>query len=611
MASKYLNRPTPKFPLLPTLTASIGVLVLIAVGSVMATNWISDRIILQELASRLVNRVLGAEDMALRRELNEATRQADFIAEAIKDKRYQFADPNLGDFLSGTIAAASEVDGLFLSDPHGSGWRVLRGAADKTYQLDHVDISGNRELTEIADEISRHKDPYWGPPVYGESRQATYLNYRVPIWRDNTYLGYVAIGISTRSLSMLARQMSEPPRSVAFMLYGNDRVLAHTLMTEGTAGRSKANPLPPLAAFGDPVIANFYKLPPLHTIFLKPIAGILVREPVVDGERYIVVARQISDYGEMPITVGAYFLRRAIDAPVLVLYRATLIAIALLGLSLIAAALMARAIVRPISRAAKGAAAISNLDFDQVAPLSGGVFREIHNLAQAFNTMLDGLKAFGRYVPRTLVARLVKEGRIGAGIEERVLAIMFTDIVSFTTACEKMSATEVAEFINQHLALVSACVEQEGGTIDKFIGDAVMAFWGAPGRADNPAASACLAATAIQRELAADNQRRAAKGLDPVRIRIGIHMGPVVVGDIGSPNRINYTIVGDAVNATQRLESLGKTIDPNAESIALVSKEIFDALPSGFRLEPQGTHLVKGKLEGLEVYRLVGGPEGR
>jgi class 3 adenylate cyclase len=176
-----------------------------------------------------------------------------------------------------------------------------------------------------------------------------------------------------------------------------------------------------------------------------------------------------------------------------------------------------------------------------------------------------------RYVPRTLVMRLVKEGRVGFGSEERVLAIMFTDIASFTSMCETMSAGEVAAFINQHLSLVSACVEQAGGTIDKFIGDAVMAFWGAPGRVENPAASACRAAVAIQHALAADNKRRAAEGLAPVRIRIGIHMGPVVVGDIGAPNRINYTIVGDTVNAAQRLESLGKTVDPNAEAITLVS----------------------------------------
>jgi len=158
-------------------------------------------------------------------------------------------------------------------------------------------------------------------------------------------------------------------------------------------------------------------------------------------------------------------------------------------------------------------AAIGKLDFDEVLPLAGSYFREINTLAHSFNAMLDGLRAFGRYVPRTLVMKLVKEGRFGSQTEERVLAIMFTDIVSFTSTCEKMSATDVASFINQHLSLVSSCVLQENGTIDKFIGDAVMAFWGAPGRIDNPAASACRAAVAIQRALAADNKRRIAAGL--------------------------------------------------------------------------------------------------
>jgi adenylate cyclase len=186
---------------------------------------------------------------------------------------------------------------------------------------------------------------------------------------------------------------------------------------------------------------------------------------------------------------------------------------------------------------------------------------------------------------------------------------MFTDIAGFTTACEKMTASQVAGFINQHLALVADCVEREGGTIDKFIGDAVMAFWGAPGRVDNPAASACRAAIAIQQSIAADNERRIAGGLEPIRIRIGIHLGAVIVGDIGSPNRINYTIVGDTVNATQRLESLGKVVDPDAESITLISRNIHEMLPGGFRCISRGTHLVKGKHEGLDVYQLIGGPK--
>jgi len=595
---------------MPTLVLSIGLLVLLSVGSILAVNWITGRSIVQEFATRLIARVLATQEMALRRHLDAAVDRATFIARAIGDGRYQFSDPALGDFVSGTIAAAPQIGGFILADPSGKGPRVGRGASNTEFRLDHLDIIGDRQLAEIADEIRVRKDPYWGPPVYRETTQTTSLNYRVPIRNGDVYAGFLTVAISTRALSILSKELSNPPRSMAFMLYGQDRVLAHPRMAHGSRQQSEDAPLDMLRTFGDQVIANFSSLPPLDEAGISPPAGALARQHTVDGEPYFIFAREISSYGDLPITIGTYFQARAVDAPVQLFYWASIIALALLGVSLVAAALMAGAITGPIRRAARGAAAIGSLDFDKVAPLARSRFREINDLAQSFNAMLDGLRAFGRYVPRTLVTRLVKEGRIGAGSEERELAIMFTDIVGFTAACEKMSAGEVAEFINQHLALVSACVEREGGTIDKFIGDAVMAFWGAPARAENPAASACRAATAIQGAIAADNEQRITNGLEPVRIRIGVHMGRVVVGDIGAPNRINYTIVGDAVNATQRLESLGKVIDPDAESITLISREISEALPDGFQLISCGTHLVKGKHDGLDVYQLVSRPKG-
>jgi adenylate cyclase len=595
--------------LLPTLVMSIGILVLLSVGSVLIVNWIADRRIVREYTSRLIARNLSAEERSLRGHLDAAINQGDFIAAAIGTGRFQFGEPALADFVSGTLAAAPQVYGLIVCNRNGEALRAVRGAAGTEFEIDHFNVMADSQFAALADQIRTRKYPYWGTPIYRAQWQETFLNYFVPIWSGGTYMGFAAIGITTRALSTLAKELSDPPRSVSFMLYGQDRVLAHPLMTEGSPRQPENTSFPLLRNFGDPVIENLGNLPPVHEIGLAPPAGVLAREPSVGGERYFVFAREVTDYRELPITVGMYFLKRAVDGPIRLFYWATILALGLLGLSLIVAALMAGAIARPIRRAAKGATAIGNLDFDEVAPLSGSYFREINGLARSFNAMLDGLRAFGRYVPRTLVMKLVKEGRLGSGTEERVLAIMFTDIVSFTSTCEKMSATEVAEFINQHLSLVSSCVEHEGGTIDKFIGDAVMAFWGAPGRIENPAASACRAAVAIQRTLAADNKRRVAEGLKPVRIRMGIHLGPVVVGDIGTPSRINYTIVGDAVNATQRLESLGKTIDPDAEAIALASEEIFAAAAAGFQFIERGAHLVKGKQESLKVFQLIGGPE--
>ena len=592
--------------MLPTLVMSIGILVLLSVGSVLIVNWLADRRIVQEFTSRLIARTLSAEGRALRAHLDAAVNQGDFIAKAIASGRFQFGEPALAEFAGGTLAAVPQVYGLVVIDREGQALRVVRGKGGTEYEIERFNIAADRQLAELAGQIRTHKYAYWGAPIYRARFQETFLNYCVPIWRGEMYIGGAAIGITTRALSTLAKELSDPPRSTSFMLYGQDRVLAHPLMTEGSARQSENASFPLLRDFGDPVIENLDNLPPVHEIGLTPPAGVLAREPSVGGERYFVFAREVTDYRELPITVGTYYLKRAVDGPIRLFYWATILALGLLGLSLIVAALMAGAIARPIRRAARGTTAIGSLDFDEVVPLAGSYFREINTLAHSFNAMLDGLRAFGRYVPRTLVMRLVKEGRVGTGTEERVLAVMFTDIVSFTSMSEKMSAAEVADFVNRHLSLVSACIEREGGTIDKFIGDAVMAFWGAPGRIENPAASACWAAVAIQRALAADNERRTAAGLKPVRIRMGIHMGPVVVGDIGTPNRINYTIVGDTVNATQRLESLGKTIDPDAEAIALASEEIFAAVPAGFQFIERGAHLVKGKQESLKVFQLVG-----
>jgi len=592
--------------LMPTLTFSIGLLVLLSVGSVLSVNWFVGIRISQEFTSRLIARVLSTEERALHEHLDAAVDLGDFVATALSSGRYRFSDPEFADLISGTVAAARQVEGVILGDDRGNGLRVVRGESNSDYRTDRFDGGADSQFVAVAEQTRSRKEPYWGPPVYREQRHETFLNYRVPIWRGDTYLGFAVFGISTHALSELAAELSEQPRSTSFILYGRDRVLAHPLMTKAMSRRSENASFPLLQTFGDPVIRDVFHLPPIDEPGMMPPAGVLAGEPTVDGEKYFVFAREIGTYSNLPITVGTYFLKRAVDAPLRLFYWSIVIAASLLGVSLIVAALMAEAIARPVRRAAMGATAISTLDFDEVAPLSGSYFREINTLARSFNAMLDGLRAFGRYVPRSLVLRLIKEGRIGAGTDERVLAIMFTDIVSFTTTCEKLTAGEVADFINQHLSLVSSCVEREGGTIDKFIGDAVMAFWGAPARVENPAASACRAAVAIQRAIAADNKRRATRGLPPVRVRIGLHMGRVVVGDIGAANRINYTIVGDAVNATQRLESLGREVDPDAEVIVLVSGEIRDAVPAGFEFIERGRHLVKGKQESIEVYQLAG-----
>ena len=191
----------------------------------------------------------------------------------------------------------------------------------------------------------------------------------------------------------------------------------------------------------------------------------------------------------------------------------------------------------------------------------------------------------------------------GLNAEERELTVMFTDIAGFSRIAVGRSPAAVADFLNRHFTLLGEQVEATGGTIDKYIGDSLMAFWGAPVADADHAEHACRAAIAIARVITADNKRRARKGFRPVRIRIGIHTGNVVVGNVGAPGRINYTLIGDTVNAAQRLEQLGKEVPSEADCIVLASGATIAKLPPDIPRRALGELTLRG-MGDFEVYRL-------
>ncbi len=193
------------FALMPTLTVGIGLLVMVSVGAVLAVNWIAERDVVRDFATALVTRVLSAEEAALRRHLDAAVHQGDFIAAGVSSGRYTIADPAFADFVSGSFAAVPQVDALAVGDPDGNMLRVLRLPADKGVQADRLTFRNDEELSALASQIRARKEPYWGPPMYRKARGETFLNYRVPIWNGDNYLGFVVLGISTRAAVQVRR----------------------------------------------------------------------------------------------------------------------------------------------------------------------------------------------------------------------------------------------------------------------------------------------------------------------------------------------------------------------------------------------------------------------
>jgi adenylate cyclase len=232
--------------------------------------------------------------------------------------------------------------------------------------------------------------------------------------------------------------------------------------------------------------------------------------------------------------------------------------------------------------------------------------KELDDQASAFNAMLIGLRAFSTYIPRSLVAKLVRTGEIGiAEPRETVVTVMFTDIADFTALSEQMDAAAVSTLLNRHFAILCRAVDAHGGTVDKFLGDGMMAFFGAPDRLKGHAAAAVRAAAQIREELAADNREAVLDGHPALRVRIGIHTGPVIVGNIGASDRVNYTIIGDTVNVSQRLQGLGKELAPEAATTIAASAETASRLDERFEIMPAGRHRLRGRGEPIEVF-LIG-----
>lgn len=181
-----------------------------------------------------------------------------------------------------------------------------------------------------------------------------------------------------------------------------------------------------------------------------------------------------------------------------------------------------------------------------------GFFLEARSKAQI-------TRLFGQYVPPELVDEMARDpGRYSLRGESRVMTVLFSDIRDFTSISESLEATELAEMLNLYLSAMTRVVQQGRGTIDKYIGDAIMAFWGAPMSDERHARDGVMAALAMQAALAELNPRLEARGWPAVRIGVGVNTGRMSVGNMGSEFRMAYTVMADAVNLASRLEGLTK-----------------------------------------------------
>jgi adenylate cyclase len=222
--------------------------------------------------------------------------------------------------------------------------------------------------------------------------------------------------------------------------------------------------------------------------------------------------------------------------------------------------------------------------------------------------MIKGLKdrdfikdTFGRYVSKQ-VAEAILNGRLELGGERKRATVLISDIRNFTAISEKFPPEEVVDFLNEYFSEMVSVVIKYEGTLDKFIGDALLAVFGAPIAHPDDAKRAVFAALEMQEKLKEFNKKRVKKGKNEIRIGIAVHTGNLVAGNIGSEVRMEYTVIGDTVNLTSRLEPLNKQFGTQI----LISESTYSEVKDDIEVREIPAVELRGKEEKVKIYDVLG-----
>ncbi len=324
----------------------------------------------------------------------------------------------------------------------------------------------------------------------------------------------------------------------------------------------------------------------------------------IDGRNYFVTFTPLNFSGWVVATVIP-----ASDFLASIERSAMILLIALAGLTVVVAVtailLSNRLVAAPLLRIAGQLKHIENFRLDRVSRLASPL-RELDDLSGVLLQMSRGLASFQKYMPTELVRTLASQGvEARPGGHQQNLTVMFTDVAGFTGISEELGDA-VVPVLADYLEAVSTAVLSHCGTIDKFIGDGVMAFWGAPVPSERHAVDACAAALECQRLLAVQRTAAERVGGTPLRIRVGINTGRMLVGNIGSSERLSYTVIGDPVNVASRLEPLGKIYGVGI----IIGEDTRIAAGDAIIVRRLDRVVVYGRIEGLAIYELLGMAEG-
>ncbi len=571
---------TPGWPIARLLPALMVGLVFVSIAPVIGVAWLAAQ---SNLESSSLQRSALTVDLIERRleaHLRPVYDQLAFLSDAIARGDVDFDDREQWRvFALGTLAAVPQTVGFVVLPTEGEPSRFVR--ADRTMRPERREnIRAADALLERARTMTA---PGWGEPVWSFVVGEPILPIIVPVRVRGEFRGVIGASIGTTDLSRFLKQIELSGERTPFILAGRDHVLAHPKLAKMLNGEARAQTrLVTLEEVGDPVLASIWAPGPNPLSWFRHDAGIEGHWNWVGERSFAWIRRNVGAYAPAELIVGYHEAGRE-SAWARWIVRGILIAGGVLMiLTGLAAIYLGRRLAQPILALAGAASAVERLDLESLPTLPNSRVREITRANHAFERMARGLKLSATYLPRALVARLTaQQGSLPVN-EDRAVTILFSDLEGYTAYSRDRPAAETAAYLNDLLSRIGPAIEASGGTIDKYIGDGLMAFWGAPDTIPDHARIACQGALAVAKEVETFNIERRARGLHACRMRIGLHTGTVLVGNIGFAGRVDYTAIGEAVNVASRLEQFGRSAPRDGEVTIVASASCREAAGAGF-----------------------------
>jgi class 3 adenylate cyclase/ABC-type nitrate/sulfonate/bicarbonate transport system substrate-binding protein len=275
---------------------------------------------------------------------------------------------------------------------------------------------------------------------------------------------------------------------------------------------------------------------------------------------------------------------------------------ALTAIELLLIYFFSKRLSHPIEAISQDLRSVEDLSFKHAAPVTSNI-KEIRELQAAVGLFETSLRSFSSFVPLDVVRKLIKTGiPLTLGVEQRAMTVLFTDLQDFSSLAEQMEPNDLLNQLSVYFEAVSQAIAEEHGTVDKFIGDGIMAFWGAPAHRADHALRGCRGALRATRRMQRLNDEWSTEGRPRLHLRIGLHSAEVLVGNVGSSERLSYTVMGDGVNVAARLEGINK---PFGTTIC-ISDNTVEATGGEIIARPIKKVQVKGRRHAFMIFELMG-----